>query len=685
MDRHLVQRMIGPVLAAAMLAAACSSGDVGVAPPPTPGVESPSATVPPATVPPTPTATEVPEPPESVCESVETLDDWYEIDLDGAAPAEVVYLRPLEPAGDPGPRTHELGACAGNELLSSTEVEGTALALLGFADLDDDATAEVLVVGESDRGRVVQAMTLGLRGFEVTDLGAESWIDGGGSPLPDALFDGAGFECDDIDGDGEPEFLITNYWPADDLQHVDVAVAVRNGRTVTPAGVDSYETDLAQALDRWSRPDRCAPGTPPRVGVDYRANGWGRLDPGDAFTSEGSVALTAVARGGADDTYVAVGAELPSLLLGEFFAPRPVIWSSPDAITWVRSDLGAAEGELRDVVALPDGRGFVAVGRTGSLTAAAWRSPDGRTWDLVEVPLAGPGQGGFHLGPVMSQVISTPLGLVAVGTEDYAPDDGAPGEDIDASVWLSADDGRSWERIEDPSLGSIGYQPNAGAEFNGELVGVAYQPGVGLVAVGSASDPSDRTLDFPRQLPAAWVSTDARSWERHDIDAELRLRGVTSAAGMFAAHGVSTLMGSPSQDGAMLLSTDGKRWSEVSGPFDGLGAVEGAQAINAVVDIADVGLMALGSDEQEIESVGAAAVWWSTDRAAGWQRETHDDVIFEAFDTSPTATMTGGVWSDDTLVVVGFVGRSIELEGGGTACCIVGAAVWLWPAPGGGG
>ena len=85
------------------------------------------------------------------------------------------------------------------------------------------------------------------------------------------------------------------------------------------------------------------------------------------------------------------------------------------------------------------------------------------------------------------------------------------------------------------------YRHVGGAEFNGELVGVAEQPGVGLVAVGSASDPTDPTLDFPAQLPAAWVSVDGREWRRHDIAAEVRLRGVTTTSRGLVAHGVTIL------------------------------------------------------------------------------------------------------------------------------------------------
>jgi hypothetical protein len=652
-----------------MVAAACGGGTNG---------GGSSTTTPPSTTTTTTTTTIG----ENPCQGEESPGSFHSVDLDDDGFLEVVYVRTL--AG--GDRMN-LGLCVEGETHSELEIE-TGSTILGFVDLDDDGRSEILLHGEGERGPRIQAVAVTLKGLTLTDLALEKWITGG---TPDGPFEAAGFGCDDIDDDGDLELLFIEYRPADGLLGVDpgtaqdqvnlgISLIHLDGTSATAYGVDMYETDFQTAYERWLESDRCAPGSAPRVDVVYGENGWGRVDfdPAD-FAGDGDVVLTGIARGGVAERYVVVGSERPSYLLGEFFPTRPVIWSSDDALTWRRSDLGDAVGELRDVVARADGSGFVAVGATGSFMAAAWVSADGVSWELVEVPSALPGPG--LLGPVMSQIIETPLGLVAIGTEDYAPDSATHGFDIDATVWLSPD-GLAWERIEHPAFGSPGYQPNTGPEFNGELVGVAYQPGVGIVVVGSASDPSDPTEDFPLHRPAAWVSADGANWQRYDISGDLRLRGVTASGAGLIAHGVSTVSGSPTADAVVLVSTDGTNWVPATGVFTGLGDVDGIQTINDAVAIPEVGIVALGSDEKEFESIGGAAVWWSVGSTEtdlrSWERETHDDRVFEDLMASPTATMTDGVWSEDGLVVVGFSGRTLEFPGGASGCCLFGPAIWMW-------
>ncbi|MDH3606370.1 MAG: hypothetical protein OER12_05185 [Acidimicrobiia bacterium] len=660
--------MVLMLLVVALVAAACTGGDGGVS----------TTTVPGST-----TTTTVGENP---CEGAESSDVFHLVDIDGDGSSETVYLRSSASAD-----RLDLGLCVDGETHAELTIDG-GTTLLGFADLDDDGRLEILLRSDGERGPLARAVVVALSGLTLTDLEAEKWITGG---IPDGPFEAAGFECDDIDDDGDLELLVTSYRPADDLLNVDpedqdqvnlgISLVHLDGTTVSEFGVDMFETDFQTAYERWLEPDRCAPGSTPRVEIVYGENGWGRVDfdPAD-FASDGDVVLTGIARGGTEDRYVVVGSEHPSFLLGEFFPVRPVIWSSADALSWHKSELGDPVGELRDVVARADGSGFVAVGATDSFTAAAWVSTDGRNWELIEVPSSRSGEG--LLGPVMSQIVETPLGLVAVGTEDYAPDPGGHGVDIDATVWLSTD-GRAWERVEHPAFGTPGYQPNAGDEFNGELVGVTYQPGVGIVVVGSASDPNDPTEDFPLHRPAAWISADGSQWQRYDMPGELRLRGVTASSGGLVAHGVSTLSGSPSADAVVLVSTNGQQWVPATGAFAGLGGVDGIQSINHALEIPGVRVVGFGSDEKEFETVGGAAVWWSNtaDDPTAWHREAHDDRVFEELTASPTATMTDAVWSDDRLVVVGFSGRTVEFPGGGSGCCLIGPAVWVWPAVSGAG
>ena len=184
-------------------------------------------------------------------------------------------------------------------------------------------------------------------------------------------------------------------------------------------------------------------------------------------------------------------------------------------------------------------------------------------------------------------------------------------------------------------------------------------------------------------FPAVWVSENGHSWQRHNIGGELRLRGVIASVGGLVAVGVSTLSGSPEQDAVVLISADGGSWTAASGRFDGRGEIDGVQAIFDAVEVPGVGVLGIGNDEKEFEGRGGAAAWWSFgatfDDLLTWERETHDDDVFEELAAAPTATMTDAVWSDERLVVVGFAGRSVEFPSGGTACCIVEPAIWMWP------
>jgi hypothetical protein len=513
----------------------------------------------------------------------------------------------------------------------------------------------------------------------VTDPVADRWID---APYDgETLFTARGFECADIDDDGARELVIVRYLPADNpgfeqgerLINVRVGFLVDDGGTIVDAGLDMFEIDVADAHARFSDDARCEPSAPARIEVRFGTNGWGLLDSGDTFAGRGDSLMTAIASDPATGIAVGVGSETPSFLLGDFFDPKPAIWWSDDWIEWNRVDLGDAVGEIRDVIALPDG-GFLAVGSRPE-GAVAWVSADGLRWEPIAVPSGSEDVAG-DLGPVMSGVAATPWGIVAVGMENYVPTEFALGEDLDPAVWLSPD-GRTWERVEDPAFGSAGYQHNEGNEFNGEIIDVVFVPEIGIVAVGSASV-ADPTIDYPDQTPAVWVSPDGLTWQRHHIDVDARLRGVVATTSGVAVLGLSDLHGSPTSDGVVLTSVDGATWTKVNAPFTGLSDPDGIQSMNAGVAIPGIGIAVFGSDEAESEIRGGAAVWWSDGDLGIWQREDHDSATFGVIDTSPAFTMTGGVWDGSRLVVVGFSGREIDFPGGGTGCCIYQPAIWMW-------
>lgn len=599
--------------------------------------------------------------------AVGSLEGQFDVDLDGLEPAELVYLRESESA-----EGFELGLCIDGELDSTVELQAERVDVVGFVDLDDDDRREVILQTTEANLTLVRAVTSTLRGLAVTSLDAEQWIEGPEGVPPTGPFSARGVECADFDDDGSLDLLVADYQPAEDLVHVDVAsVGLTDQTTAVEVGVDSYETDVATAFERWNVPLECEVGSGSTTGIRYGSNGWGRVDYGEAFESRGDLVLTAVAHGGGQ--FVGVGYEQPSPLVGEFFLTAPTIWHSTNGIDWVQSTLQGL-GELRDVTALEGNKGFVAVGQTDTGTAAVWSSDDADVWELVEVE-PGPGVGSARMLGIVQGADGT---LVAVGVEMYLPDPSGPGPDLDAAVWLS-EDRETWQRVQSPSLGLVGYQPNNEGQFNGEIVDVDYAPDVGYVAVGSASRSGDDEIDFPTQYPAVWVSADGLSWQTHSPEGEFRLRGVTAVDGSIVAHGVSTLQGSPTADAVIVTSDDGVTWAEVIGEFSGLDASDGIQSINDLVEIPDLGLFALGSDEVEFEAKGAAAVWRATiDQPGEWTRVTHDDSVFERVVDSPTAVMTDGIWTGDVLLVVGFSGESQTLENGATACCVIRPAVWIW-------
>ncbi|HEX6301474.1 MAG TPA: hypothetical protein VF148_13495 [Acidimicrobiia bacterium] len=546
--------------------------------------------------------------------------------------------------------------------------------VVGFVDLGDDGRQEVILETIEEGRELVRAATVTLRGLAATTLEAERRIDGEDGSLPDGPFTAEGVECDDYDDDGSMDLLVVSFQPADDLVHVEVAaVRLTEQTTAIEVGVDSYEIDVAAAFDRWKTPLLCRSDDGFPTGVRYGANGWGRVDYGDAFASDGDIVLTAVAQVGSDGRFVAVGHEQPSPLIGEYFPTRATAWYSPNGVDWTRSSL-EGEGELRDVIALPGGDGALAVGQIDRGTAAVWSSTDGEAWELVEVqPAVDGGSAGM-----LAITQGADGQLIVVGVETYPPDASGPGPDLDAAIWRS-DDGKVWERMTSSALGAPGYQPNTDGEFNSEIVGVDYSAGAGYVAVGSASRSGDDQMDFPTQYPAVWVSGDGGSWERHALDGEFRLRGVTAVGGSLVAYGVSTLHGSPTADAVILVSGDGITWTEAAGEFDGLDQSDGVQSVNAVVEVSDTDVLALGSDDVEFEAKGAAAVWRAAhDDLDQWAREPHDDDVFEKVAESPTAVMTDGTWTGEALVVVGFSGESLTLENGAVACCVIRPAVWMW-------
>jgi hypothetical protein len=171
---------------------------------------------------------------------------------------------------------------------------------------------------------------------------------------------------------------------------------------------------------------------------------------------------------------------------------RARAWTSPDATAWtpVGDDAfvpgsGCASTNAEDVATGPGG--YVVVGTEWGegcgQHAAAWSSPDGLTWSRVALPSG---------GHTMHSALAGVDGYVAVGAGTAGADEG-----LRAAFWFSPD-GRTWTQAPD----DVG---NHGAE----AFAVSTDPS-GFLAVGTAI-----TAQPPgAMVPAAWRSSDGRSWVR---------------------------------------------------------------------------------------------------------------------------------------------------------------------------
>lgn len=210
---------------------------------------------------------------------------------------------------------------------------------------------------------------------------------------------------------------------------------------------------------------------------------WSRLaGDTDMFGGDGHHEVLSLTVGGPG--LVAVGYQHPV----ESNRHRAAVWTSVDGLSWSRvpHDRSAFGGwDEREMHSITSGgSGLVAVGVNGpgnTARAAVWTSEDGRGWS----PVTAEGMTGAPLGQMMSQVISSPAGLVAVG----GPSWDAEGP---AVVWISRD-GADWS----PVPHSHGVFGRSGALVIHSIAETSF----GLVAVGT-----DYSL-LGETDAAVWIAT----------------------------------------------------------------------------------------------------------------------------------------------------------------------------------
>ena len=304
--------------------------------------------------------------------------------------------------------------------------------------------------------------------------------------------------------------------------------------------------------------------------------------------------------------YVAVGS------LGS--PAQAAAWTSTDGLNWNATTVAASliGADMTDVVATEDG--FVALGVASEDADAigervlAWASPDGLEWQSAVVRV--PTKSGFEVA--VTRVADGPDGLLALGT---FIGQGRGGQ----RLWRSAD-GLKWERAKLPAANgrtwtSVVSVPQGYLLLGQSISGVAYN-------WHSADGTTwERLLGTPQLYDVAvsgagalvgmgyedlWRSPKGlRGWrkvltrpDRWKIEGANAFSSVAWDGSEFVVVGrdVSTCL--PDSDecerSPLLVSLDGKTWSEAAGP-DGL---PGADEAASVFDVAslDDSTVVLGVD-----------------------------------------------------------------------------------------
>ncbi|MBU1493615.1 MAG: hypothetical protein KJ956_06580 [Actinobacteria bacterium] len=248
---------------------------------------------------------------------------------------------------------------------------------------------------------------------------------------------------------------------------------------------------------------------------------------------------------------------------------------------WARiddPDLGGdRDEEIVDVVAI--GGVLVAVGSAQVVPdfgvmelpvfdGAAWTSTDGTDWARVEDP------DGLFSGPGISTAFDA---AVTDGTTAWAfgVDQGGAGDEL--AVWTTGD-GSDWQRAEITGEGISTSQ-------NLVIADATLSP-AGMVVVGSEFGDAGR-------FPAAWFSPDGITWERVDpgtlLEGELAAVATTEFGFVAVGHTQEDRTVLP----LVLLSGDGRHWSEDTGPLPGV--EDAARATLTTVGIHQGVVMAAGT------------------------------------------------------------------------------------------
>lgn len=350
-------------------------------------------------------------------------------------------------------------------------------------------------------------------------------------------------------------------------------------------------------------------------------SGGGLGHPGH-FSGQGSpVGLARLA-----NRFLAVGSTYPEW--------RGVTWSSPDGRSWDLAELPGSRPETFPLaVAAAGGDRAVIVGRRG-LAGMAWLSTDdGATWREV----AGEA---FDVRPEtrLTSVVAAESRLVAGGWS------GLFTQPASGRIWTSAD-GAAW-------TAAAGGADDA-TFADGRIAALAAEPG-GIVAVGSTG-----ALGAPTG-GAAWFSADGVAWQRATAP---DLAAGTLHAVAAAPDGGFVAVGSRLDATAALAwtSADGRTWT--AAPAQASLTYHGLRIVMDGVTAGPAGYVAVGHFLFGTQ-YGQGTAWTSADGRT-WTRA--DDDIAALGQAEPLAVIPDG---DGGYIAAGTVGAPDNVI----------PSIWLSPA-----
>jgi hypothetical protein len=320
---------------------------------------------------------------------------------------------------------------------------------------------------------------------------------------------------------------------------------------------------------------------------------WNRVESEPELGGGGTQIMNAVAAG--DNGVVAVGFETIDN------KNNAAVWFSKDGVNWVRiPEIGTTFGDsnnqiMQHVTAFDNG--FVAVGveKTDTeIRGAVWLSPNGVAWQRVSHTEEA--FGGQNLFVSLEEVMSVGTSLIAAGTVQPPNQD-----DVDASVWVSQDEGESWTRMSS-SENALGDQD----AIRYQLVSAITRDNDKFLMIGTEQNTSASTSDqYINGI--IWKSADGVSWERvydhkPDYHQQTMMDIIHTELG-FVIVGYDQV-GDQAQAAAW-ISPDGVNWTQVP-HFESVFGGSGPQRMNAITG-GGPGFVAVGTTFENGEQ--DTAVW----------------------------------------------------------------------------